>query len=417
MSEPSIEVVRAEAARYRDRVTVSCADALTAEETVLVRREAARAAARRSINEEATWDWWPLAVPGCLLVAAAIPWIVRLIAVHGRDQVTLGIPWLNRVIAMHDVPTPHSASMWAGFGVSVVALGMMLWTQHVYARPPVRSLHAGRTALLHSLGLGLVTVSLTLFAYSGDVRGGQWPTARDALVQFAAQVAQAVLMTLGVALLFAVGISLCLGLIKWLVRPVLRPYDLLLLSLIDACAVTHAHRGTWFRKRSRRAVERALEKAARKAEAALPARPFAGGRGPARADTLRLATVLRQHRTPIARAGGPGSFDLVRQSLCAGVIALIDDDWETLTAAAPPVTALSRLRRTTAAVWPPVVLLTAAVALPWIPAVAQAPDVASGVRVTLIITAVLSLVLPRDSTAKTSILDALGKAMSGRSDK
>ncbi|MFF4710115.1 hypothetical protein ACFY2V_01695 [Streptomyces eurythermus] len=100
-----------------------------------------------------------------------------------------------------------------------------------------------------------------------------------------------------------------------------------------------------------------------------------------------------------------------------GVLALVEDDWETLTAEAPPVTAFSRLRRTAAAVWPPIVLLTAAIALPWIPAVAQAPDVAGGVRVTLIITAVLSLVLPRDSSAKAAILDTLGKALSGRTDK
>jgi hypothetical protein len=56
-------------------------------------------------------------------------------------------------------------------------------------------------------------------------------------------------------------------------------------------------------------------------------------------------------------------------------------------------------------------LLAAAVALSWIPAVAQAHAVADGVRVTLVITAVLGLVLPRESSARASILDALSKAL------
>ncbi|WP_432070039.1 hypothetical protein [Streptomyces sp. AA1529] len=418
MSQSSIDLVRAEAARYRNRVTASYGAALNAEETALVGRAVARAAARRAIHEEVTKEWWPLAIPGGLLLAAAFPWIIRLVAVHGHDEVSLGLPWLNHVINTHDAPGPHSAFRWLGFGFLVVAGVMMLRTQHMYLRPPRgRSLHGGRMALLQTLGLGLVSVSLFFFAYSGDVHGGHWSTARDALVRLAAKGAQAVLLTLAIVLLVSGWMSMCFALIKWVVRPVLRPYDLLLLGLVDVCEVTHAHRGTWFQEGSRKAVERALEKAARKAETALPARPFPDGRGPARADTLRLAAVIRQHRTPIARAGGPASFDIVTESLWAGVLALIDDDWETLTAAAPPVTALSRLRRTAAAVWPPVVLLTAAVALPWIPAVAQAPDVADGVRVTLIITAVLSLVLPRDSSAKASILDALSKALSSRTEK
>jgi hypothetical protein len=418
VSWSSIELVRAEAARYRNRVTASTAIALNAEETALVGRAVARAAARRAIHEEVTKEWWPLAIPGGLLLAAAFPWIIRLVApVQGNDTVSLGLPWLNHVIKTHDAPGPHSALVSIGLGVFFVAGLMLLRTWHLYSRPPRgRGLHAGRMALLQALGLGLVCVSLFFFAYSGGVHGGQWPTARDALVRLAAEGAQAVLVVLAMFLLVIVWVSVCSALIRWVVRPILHPYDLLLLGLVDVCEVTHAHRGTWFQERSRKAVERALEKAARKAETALPARPFPDGRGPARADTLRLAAVIRQHRTPIARANGPGSFDLVTKSLWTGVLALIDDDWETLTAAAPPVTALSRLRRTAAAVWPPVVLITAAVALPWIPAVAQAPDAANGVRVTLIMTAVLSVVLPRDSSAKASILDAL-KALSSGTEK
>ncbi|MGA5363926.1 hypothetical protein [Streptomyces purpurascens] len=258
----------------------------------------------------------------------------------------------------------------------------------------------------------MVSASLILFAVSGGIQGGDWPTAGEILVRLLAQLVAPALALLGGGLAAWLYVWVASALRKWVTRPVLRPYDLLLLALVDACAETHTHRSTWFLRRSRKVVERALGKAARHAEIAVPASIFPGGRGPARADTQRLASVIRRHRTPIARASGPASFDLVVQSLSSGVLALIDDDWEALTAAAPPVTALSRLRRVAAAVWPAAVLVAAAVALPWIPAVAQAPAVADGVRVTLIITAVLGLVLPRESSAKTSILDAFDKAMS-----
>ncbi|MGW7522653.1 hypothetical protein [Streptomyces sp. NPDC054783] len=49
--------------------------------------------------------------------------------------------------------------------------------------------------------------------------------------------------------------------------------------------------------------------------------------------------------------------------------------------------------------------------------VAHAHAVADGVRVTLVITAVVGLVLPHDSSARASILDTLGKAPPFRTEK
>jgi hypothetical protein len=413
VSRPSIELVRAQAARYRDRVAGSCGTALNVEETALVGREAARAAARRAILTSVTETWEPITLLLWLLFAAVLPWLIRLLAANPVIKwPPPPISWFNRVVSTHGARPAHSGFLWTGYGlvfVMVATLGRILF---LYLQlPSARGLHARRRALLHGVALGIVTFSVLLFAVSGGVHGGQWPTARDVLVMSVARIAQVALLVLGIGLVAVVCVTVCSALLKWVVGPVLRPYDLLLLGLVDACAMTHAHRGTWFLKRSRKAVERALENAARRAETAVPARPFPGGHGPARTDVLRLAAVIRCHRTPIARASGPASFDLVAQSLWSGVIALIDDDWEALTAAAPSVTALSRLRRASAAVWPPAVLLAAAVALPWIPAVAQAPAVANEVRVTLIITAVLGLVLPRESDARASILDAFNKAV------
>ncbi|THA75534.1 hypothetical protein E6R60_15735 [Streptomyces sp. A0642] len=212
------------------------------------------------------------------------------------------------------------------------------------------------------------------------------------------------------------GVTIIPALVEWVTRPVLRPYDLLLLALVDACFKTHVHRDTWFRRQSRTEVEAAVEHAAREAERSVSAWLFPGGRRSARADLRRVATVIRRHKAPIARASGPSSFDLVAQSLWSGVVALIGDDWEALTAAAPPVTALSRIRRVAGAVWTPTVLFAAAIALPWIPGLTQAPALVDGARVTLVITAVLGLVLPRDASGRSAAIDAI-KSLTFRAEK
>ncbi|MFE4373982.1 hypothetical protein ACFRMN_38275 [Streptomyces sp. NPDC056835] len=414
MSQPSVALVRAQAVKYRERVASSCGSALTAEETALVGKEAARAAARRAIHEAVTSTWEPIGWIGPLLAAAALPWIIRKLTASPVGG--LSVPpfsWLSHVIETNDAPEHYSALFYIGFGLLLaVVLGLsfgFLLDHHLPSR--ARAVHAGRVAFVHSLALCVVAVSLILFAVSGGVHGGQWSTTSEILARTAAQIAFMVLIVLGIGLAISVCFVTVSVLLGWVIRPIMRPYDPLLLALVDACAVTHAHRDAWFLPNSRKAVERALKNAARRAETAVPARPFPGGRELARADVLRLAAVIRQHRIPIARASGPASFDLVAQSLWSGVIALIDDDWDALTAAAEPVTALSRLRRTAVALWPPVVLLAAAIALPWIPGVEQAPALMNGLRVTLVVTAVLGLALPPESAARTSILDALGKAL------
>ncbi|MFF7159738.1 hypothetical protein [Streptomyces sp. NPDC008139] len=73
------------------------------------------------------------------------------------------------------------------------------------------------------------------------------------------------------------------------------------------------------------------------------------------------------------------------------------------------MTALSRPLRAATVMWPPAVLLAAAVVLPWIPAPAQAPAVADGVRTAVTITAVLGLVLRREPYVMASVHDALSK--------
>ncbi|MFG2864735.1 hypothetical protein [Streptomyces sioyaensis] len=204
---------------------------------------------------------------------------------------------------------------------------------------------------------------------------------------------------------------------SWLVRPILRRHDLLLLAMIDVCATTHRRRDAWFADTARTEVVRAIEAAARTAEAAFRTGFIPSTRHLVRNDALRLAAVIRQHKKPILRATGPSAFDRVTESMWSGVVALIEDDWAALTAAAPPVTAATKLRRFVSRTGPQAVLLGAAFAIPLIPAVAEEPAVASSVRVTLIVTAILGLALPRESSARAPILDVLGKALPFKPEK
>ncbi|MER7408116.1 hypothetical protein ABT373_38070 [Streptomyces sp. NPDC000070] len=418
MSEPSIDVVRAYAARYRRRVAAASGTALSAEEAALVGRHAARAAARKAIHRAATGTWGRLTLVGALLVTVPVMWVSRI-----PDDATVRMPfpfsWLNHQIHSNDAPTPMSASFWTAYALvflTMVALFATMAPMTTVWPRRSRSVRAGRLILLHALALGVVTASALLFAVSGGVRGGEWSDARQILTRWSANLLYILLLVFVIGLCFVLGVTVISALVEWVIHPILRPYDLLLLAMIDACAKADTHRDTWWQRRSRADMQSALEDAARQAEKAVSAWLFTGGRQLARADARRVAAVIRQHRAPIARASGPASYDLVAQSLWSGVVALIDDDWEALTMAAPPVTTLSRLRRIVAVMWTPVVLLATAVALPWIPGLAQSSTLVDGARVTLVITAVFGLVLPRDASGRTAALDAL-KSMASRTEK
>ncbi|MDF3145941.1 MULTISPECIES: hypothetical protein [unclassified Streptomyces] len=418
MSEPSIDVVRAYAAAYRRSVAISSGTALSAEEVSLVGRHAARAAARKAIHEAVTGTWGRLTLVGALLVTVPAMWVSRI-----SEDATFRMPfpfsWLHHHINSNDAPTPRSASFWIAY--ALVLLTIVAFFATSVPMSPLwprgsRSVRAGRLILLHALALVVVTASALLFAVSGGVRGGEWPAARQILTRWSAISLYVLLLVFIIVLCFVLGLTVIPALVGWVVRPILRPYDLLLLAMIDACARVDTHRDTWWQRRSRAEVQSAIEGAARQAEKAVSAWLFTGGRQLARADARRVAAVIRQHRAPIARASGPASYDLVAQSLWSGVVALIDDDWEALTMAAPPVTTLSRLRRIVAVMWTPVVLLATAVALPWIPGLAQSSALVDGARVTLVITAVFGLVLPRDASGRTAALDTL-KSLAFRIEK
>ncbi|MEX2971648.1 hypothetical protein [Streptomyces sp. C184] len=421
MNRLPIESVRVKCELYRRRVSTSSGTSLSSSEEALVKKEAARSAARREIYYFANQNTgleiflWFL-----LILCIAAPWMARFQHAWPEFHIHWKPPALSRSGSAHSAAnstlTKSSKYLLAVTGPALLFFAMYPW----YAQPSrVRPLNIRRLLLVLAIVANTIAISLFLFGESGGIQGDNWRNAGTASVRYAAMLSYALAGSLAVVFLLLVPFAVVISAIKgWLVRPILRRYDLLLLAMIDVCATTHRRRDTWFTDTARTEVARAIETAARAAERAV-LRPglLAGNRNVVRNDALRLATVIRQHKKPILRAGGPSSFDRVTESMWSGVVALIEDDWATLTAAAPPVTAATRLRRFASRIGPQAVLLGAAFAIPLIPAVAEAPAVASSVRVTLIVTAILGLALPRESPARAPILEVLGKALPFKSEK
>ncbi|QTZ90731.1 hypothetical protein [Streptomyces auratus] len=395
---------------------------MSSSEEALVKKEAARSAARREIYYFANQNsGLELLLGLLLLLCIAAPWMVRFL--HAWPDSLFHLPW--KLPALSRSGSAHGAANSTLTKVSkylLIATGgaLLLFVMYPYASPNrVRPLNIRRLLLVLVAAANSIAISLFLFTESGGIQGGNWRNAGTVSVRDVVILSCVLAASLAVFLLVFIPFVVVLSAIKgWLVRPILRRYDLLLLAMIDVCATTHRRRDTWFTDTARTEVARAIETAARTAEKAAP-RPglMAGTRHVVRNDALRLAAVIREHKKPILRASGPSSFDRVTESMWSGVVALIEDDWATLTAAAPPVTAATKLRRFASRIGPQTVLLGAAFAIPLIPAVAEAPAVASSVRVTLIVTAVLGLALPRESPARAPILDVLGKALPFKSEK
>ncbi|MFG2793007.1 hypothetical protein [Streptomyces sp. NPDC048419] len=201
------------------------------------------------------------------------------------------------------------------------------------------------------------------------------------------------------------------------------PYDALLVAMATACAEAHTHRSHWFKPTSTREVLASLERAASAAEmlagkfSRLTSITDMEARKTAKEEAFGIAELIRKHKYAISRASGPGSYDRVIASLWAGITALVNDDWAAMLTEVNQSPRISKLHAAWQRLLPPVVLLGAAFTLPLIPDVANIPAVASSLRVTLLITAALTLVLPRESSARAPILDALGKALPIRPDK
>jgi hypothetical protein len=101
--------------------------------------------------------------------------------------------------------------------------------------------------------------------------------------------------------------------------------------------------------------------------------------------------VIRAHKQPLLIAVREEDFAKVARSLMFGLAAWCRGDFAALVEHAPIVAAPSGLRRLMARLGAAVLLATAAIVLPLVPPLDLAEQAASGVRASLLITAVIAL--------------------------
>jgi hypothetical protein len=137
-----------------------------------------------------------------------------------------------------------------------------------------------------------------------------------------------------------------------------------------------------------------LERLARDAERfALPSVPRWdwGARREAHLDGLRLAAVVRAHKTPLTRAMSGDDFAKVAESLTAGLGAWSCGDFAALVRNAPEVTRRSTLRPVLARLGPPLILAAAGTVLPLLPPLNAAAQAATSARTALLVGAAMVL--------------------------
>ncbi|MFC4332081.1 hypothetical protein ACFPC0_30810 [Streptomyces andamanensis] len=398
-------MARANYRRLSDMIAAFAQDLASPEEVEKVRRRVGRGAMRSTLNRAnrlawaVTWIYYPMIL--------LLPWMISLDlfsppdsgSAHGDQEAVKGISFDQ-----------------------LVTLGVPLGLGYVLVFTAVACRIKPRTEAIHTLKIirkvrhrvlpVMVLVDSFIIWTVTDTSSGYRPVVQ-CLAWFALGGAAAALHLL-MSLAFA-------ALLKYLFYPRItehdHPYDELLVAMTMACSKVHSSMGQPFRSTRTRAALVALEAAAGTAEVlALKFSRSASifdreSRSIARREAFGVADVIRKHKYVLSRAGGPGSHVRVMASLWAGITALTQDDWESVVAQIDQAPRISKIHAAWQRLLPPLVLLTAAFALPLIPDVARIPTVAGSLRITLLITAALTLVLPRESSARAPILDALGKAL------
>ncbi|WP_285575210.1 hypothetical protein [Actinoallomurus iriomotensis] len=108
-------------------------------------------------------------------------------------------------------------------------------------------------------------------------------------------------------------------------------------------------------------------------------------------DGLRLAAVVRAHKTPLTRAMSGDDFAKVANSLTAGLDAWSRGDFAALVRNAPEVTRRARLRPVLARLGPPAILIGSGIVLPLLPPLNAAPEAAASARTALLVGAAMVL--------------------------
>ncbi|MGI5224472.1 hypothetical protein [Actinoallomurus sp. CA-142502] len=157
-----------------------------------------------------------------------------------------------------------------------------------------------------------------------------------------------------------------------------------------------------------------LERAARDAERfALRSVPWwdLEARHAAHLDGLRLAAVVRAHKTPLTRAMSGGDLAKVANSLTVGLGAWSRGDFAALVRNAPEVTRPARLRPVLARLGPPAILVGSGIVLPLLPPLNAAAEAAASARTALLVGVAMVLATGSAQQAPDYLKAVLDKAV------
>ncbi|MER7577365.1 hypothetical protein [Streptomyces sp. NPDC126514] len=190
------------------------------------------------------------------------------------------------------------------------------------------------------------------------------------------------------------------------------------LAILDAAALVGRNRRDWQSSRTSRMVISEIEDLARKIQDELSLSSRIGRRhadvfSRTLLEAARVAEVIRQHKKLIACASGEGSFEDVSVSLSNAARALFANDRGKLLKDAPEVILKRRVQILVRHLLPVILMVSAAFVLPLLPPISDQDKLADGIRITLLVSAVLALISPR-SESSAKILDVLGKAIPGK---
>jgi hypothetical protein len=118
--------------------------------------------------------------------------------------------------------------------------------------------------------------------------------------------------------------------------------------------------------------------------------------------------VIRRHGKAFAEAKSVAEYDRICASLRAGLFAAVDGNWDALLANSAERPEAERLARALRAIVVPLLLVGAAIVVPWLPGVDAKP--ATSARVLLIITAIITAV-PGGHAASGLISSSVEKAL------
>ncbi len=199
------------------------------------------------------------------------------------------------------------------------------------------------------------------------------------------------------------------------------PADVLLLEFVNLAFFTQESRDQYGSVVIRDRLLLAIETASDMAEYLFPGRHRSALRGDhvtqnwCRVQSSNIAAALRKHKESVLYASSAKDFDRIAESLCSGLVAAAQGDWQALTLIPGAPATKSRIKSVARYLLPSAVLIAAAFLLPRVPGLSMTPEVTDSLRLSLLIPAALVLLTPLTPEA-AKVTETISKALenSGR---